>query len=576
MAKYYISNENSWQTQKNKQEKMGQGIDVLYDIDRWLDRAFSQLEYDKYGLMTRNSYSSRRTKIQQCDKKNSILYNYSKSIHGIVADKDFQFFKELNKAYEELSLLDIKEYTTKNTLNITEKKTIPISYYSGSMAYQSGTATSYETRDVLKGNINIYDIQMKCDMFHIEEQLKAYLDTSGEKLSDKEIKEAKENFYKEILNTSFEHEVYADDFFKGLSTTLDFIPVVGGVKNVIEGCTGYTMTGEKLRDSERATYAVLGTLSTTLDLVMFGTASGLIQSGKFVGKEVAKASIKQATKVAILETTGSVVMGWTSQFASEKLRDMGLSSEEIFVIHVLVGVSTVGVSKYQTRKLYDNWDDFKEVMYDVGKRTDLTDKQKVNKIKKLFKHVGDKTDINIPEHVRYLKGFSKEGVPIYDWPDNLGFDISTIQGISKENSLPLKWDRYGSLYGTNFATNSNPPYTYSERALPYVFNQDAYHSGKFVTETYFDKIDAIKNNDLNALNSILSIEDIPPVNSEYFERLQENFRNYKMSCNNLIDSDYGIFGKANAWDKLSGGADQIVTPLNGVQFERLGILINKR
>ena len=49
-----------------------------------------------------------------------------------------------------------------------------------------------------------------------------------------------------------------------------------------------------------------------------------------------------------------------------------------------------------------------------------------------------------------------------------------------------------------------------------------------------------------------------------------------MSCNNLIDSDYGIFGKANAWDKLSGGADQIVTPLNGVQFERLGILINKR
>lgn len=92
---------------------MGQGINVLYDIDRCLDKAFSQLEYDKYGLMTRNSYSSRRTKIQQCDKKNSILYNYSKSIHGIVADKDFQFFKELNIAYEELSLLDIKEYTTK-------------------------------------------------------------------------------------------------------------------------------------------------------------------------------------------------------------------------------------------------------------------------------------------------------------------------------------------------------------------------------------------------------------------------------------------------------------------------------
>lgn len=71
------------------------------------------------------------------------------------------------------------------------------------MAYQSGTVTSYETRDVLKGNINIYDIQMKCDMFRIEEQLKAYLDTSGEKLSDKEIKEAKENFYNNYYHSIF-------------------------------------------------------------------------------------------------------------------------------------------------------------------------------------------------------------------------------------------------------------------------------------------------------------------------------------------------------------------------------------
>lgn len=574
MAKYYITNENSWENEKNKQEKIGQGIDLLYKIDKWIDSAFDCLEYDKYGLMSRETYSSIRSKIQECDEKNNRLYNYSKSIHGIVADKDFEFFKELNKAYEELSLLDIKEYTTKNTLDITEKKTIPIPYYSGGIAYQSGTVTSYETRDLLKGKINIYDIQMKCDMFRIEEQLKAYLDTSGEKLSDKEIKEAKANFYKGMLYTSFDHEVYANVFLKGFSTTLDFIPVVGGVKNVIEGCTGYTMTGEKLIGSERATYAVLGTLSTILDLVTFGTASGLIQGGKYVGKEAVKVSIKQATKVAIQQTTGSVVMGWTSQFASEKLRDMGLSSEEIFALHVLVGVTTVGVSKYQTRKLYDNWDDFKEAMYDIGKRTDLTDKQKVNKIKKLFNHVGDKTDINIPEHIRYLKGFSKEGVPIYDWPDNLGFDISTIQGISKENSLPLEWDRYGSLYGTNFATSSNPSYTYSERALPYVFNQDAYHSGKFVTETYFDKIDAIKNNDLNKLNSILKNENVYPISSTLFEDIIDDYTIYLKNATTIstIDVTYGIIGNASKWNDLKGGASQLVTPLNGEILKILGII----
>ena len=46
-----------------------------------------------------------------------------------------------------------------------------------------------------------------------------------------------------------------------------------------------------------------------------------------------------------------------------------------------------------------------------------------------------------------------------------------------------------------------------------------------------------------------------------------------MSCNNLIDSDYGIFGKANAWDKLSGGADQIVTPLNGIRISQLSFFM---
>lgn len=448
MTKYYISNENSWQTEKSKQEKIGQGIDVLYDIDRWLDRAYRQLEYDKYGLMSRNSYTSRRTKIQQCDKKNSILHNYSKSIHGIVADKDFQFFKELNKAYEELSLLDIKEYTTKNTLNITEKKTIPISYYSGSMAYQSGTATSYATRDVLKGNINIYDIQMKCDMFRIEEQLKAYLDTSGEKLSDKEIKEAKENFYKGILNTSFEHEIYADDFFKGLSTTLDFIPVVGGVKNVIEGCTGYTMTGEKLRDSERATYAVLGTLSTALDFATFGTASGLIQGGKYVGKEVAKASIKQATKVAIQQTTGSIVMGWTSQFASEKLRDMGLSSEEIFAIHILVGASTVGISKLTKDKVIDsktftNWDEMKNA--NKGTVTKLVNDYKPNGTTHPRKWLATEGTSLTIDTVKRPFGSTYQ---VWNYTDSTGVVTSGIKGI---NDMTL-----GQLH--HYTSNKNKEY----------------------------------------------------------------------------------------------------------------------
>lgn len=47
--------------------------------------------------------------------------------------------------------------------------------------------------------------------------------------------------------------------------------------------------------------------------------------------------------------------------------------------------------------------------------------------------------------------------------------------------------------GSNFGdVPSTGKYTYSERAIPYVENEAAYHTGTFNDVTYFDKIDAIK------------------------------------------------------------------------------------
>ena len=59
--------------------------------------------------------------------------------------------------------------------------------------------------------------------------------------------------------------------------------------------------------------------------------------------------------------------------------------------------------------------------------------------------------------------------------------------------------------GSNFA--DVPPtgkYTYSERAIPYVENEAAYHTGTFNNATYFDKIDAIKNGDIDAFNALIA------------------------------------------------------------------------
>jgi len=67
--------------------------------------------------------------------------------------------------------------------------------------------------------------------------------------------------------------------------------------------------------------------------------------------------MKQVGKYAIIDMTTSVAVGWTSNYASEKLRDMGLSSEEIFMVHLVASLSVMGYSKYKTNKVNINASD---------------------------------------------------------------------------------------------------------------------------------------------------------------------------------------------------------------------------
>jgi len=61
--------------------------------------------------------------------------------------------------------------------------------------------------------------------------------------------------------------------------------------------------------------------------------------------------MKQVGKYAIIDMTTSVAIGWTSNYASEKLRDMGFSSEEIFMVHLVASLSVMGYSKYKKIRL---------------------------------------------------------------------------------------------------------------------------------------------------------------------------------------------------------------------------------
>ena len=157
----------------------------------------------------------------------------------------------------------------------------------------------------------------------------------------------------------------------------------------------------------------------------------------------------------------------------------------------------------------NSYADFSKVVSNIGTRSDLTDAQKIKELQKQFENSNYKADINVPSDIQYVKGFDVKGNVIYDWPPKLGFDESTIKSITRTDGLSDTWDRYGYTGGSNFAdVPSTDKYTYSERAIPYVENEAAYHTGTFNNVTYFDKIDAIKNGDMDGLNTILSREVI--------------------------------------------------------------------
>ena len=225
----------------------------------------------------------------------------------------------------------------------------------------------------------------------------------------------------------------------------------------------------------------------------------------------------------------------------------------------------------------NSYDEFSKTVNNIGTRTDLTDSEKISELQKLFANSNYKTDINVPRDIQYVKGFDAKGNVIYDWPPKLGFDESSIKPVSRTDGLPDTWDRYGYMGGSNFAdVPSTGKYSYSERTIPYVENEAAYHIGTFNNVTYFDKIDAIKNGDIDLFNSPLQKEGITKWDIDEFEELCDNYDAFITKTNKelgeSVDATYGIKGNAAEWGDMTGGAGQIVTPFGGDILKKIGIL----
>lgn len=233
---------------------------------------------------------------------------------------------------------------------------------------------------------------------------------------------------------------------------------------------------------------------------------------------------------------------------------------------------------------FDNARDFFNHINEIGRRTDLSPEQKLKKIHEAYANLNPKGDITVPADVKYLKSDAfVDGRPNYDWPDKLGFDEKTIQPINRDNPLPEKWDRVGGKGGENFTTlpDNRPPYTYDERAIPYLENPEARHVGTFNNEIYFDAIDAISKGDLDELNRILVSNGKKPFSQVQFDDIIQEYNDFQKRVKDIIgniDAKYGLKGFAAPWLNdsrqilMEGGAEQVVTPLSAKILEQLGVI----
>ena len=118
-------------------------------------------------------------------------------------------------------------------------------------------------------------------------------------------------------------------------------------------------------------------------------------------------------------------------------------------------------------------------------------------------------------------------------------------------------------------------YNYSQRAIPYYNNPEAYHIGHFQNETYFDKIDAIRDNDIKKLNEILKRENVKTIGVNDFAEMKKDYQSFISRIREEmpnVDATYGLRGKAASMNDMEGGANQFLTPLSGEILKQLGIL----
>ncbi|MDD8048718.1 MAG: pre-toxin TG domain-containing protein [Thomasclavelia sp.] len=279
-------------------------------------------------------YERKDKALQKVKEKNENLTNYASGIHSLLEDKEDDFHKEFSSVLEDLSTMNINDIKIDNSLNI--EGTTAYTDYSDSGGYQGASNGKIILVKNIKNKITYADIMAKTDMLGLKDEFKKYKDKQEKKLGKKytsaEILKLKQEWYKAVTDTSFDHTVYTDEWRANLSKVLDFIPVIGGIKNIGEAIAGKSITGEHLSSGERVMNAVLGSASIAVDAITLGHGSGIVGIAKVAAKETI--------------VRGATMLG--TEAVSTGLQKLGLPPEIAFVISlgITIGAAYVGGKLY--------------------------------------------------------------------------------------------------------------------------------------------------------------------------------------------------------------------------------------
>ncbi|MDD8048711.1 MAG: pre-toxin TG domain-containing protein [Thomasclavelia sp.] len=416
MGKYYISIKANWNQEKKEHDLVDQGLDILKKVDYLLDSVFDDdLSHDTYGQMRTVHYERKDKALQKVKEKNENLTNYASGIHSLLEDKEDDFHKEFSSVLEDLSTMNINDIKIDNSLNI--EGTTAYTDYSDSGGYQGASNGKIILVKNIKNKITYADIMAKTDMLGLKDEFKKYKDKQEKKLGKKytsaEILKLKQEWYKAVTDTSFDHTVYTDEWRANLSKVLDFIPVIGGIKNIGEAIAGKSITGEHLSSGERVMNAVLGSASIAVDAITLGHGSGIVGIAKVAAKETI--------------VRGATMLG--TEAVSTGLQKLGLPPEIAFVISLGI---TIGAA-YVGGKLYSKY---------VGGNYSSLGKTSVEDGVENSKYIGSEYsafgDMSPEDGARYSKYWDEVASGTHNLPGMDADDYARyVKGINKLDEIKI-------------------------------------------------------------------------------------------------------------------------------------------